>query len=186
MTRGIEHPDTYYFRRVMTDAVRAIDAAAGLAAVDAERIAVAGGSQGGGLALAAAALHPGAKAALIDVPFLCHFPRALRIAQQGPYAELVGYLKVRRTAEARALSTLAYFDGVHLAPRAQSPALFSVALMDPVCPPSTVFAAYHAYQGAKSIEVYPYNEHEGGGAQHQVAQLRWLAGLWRDRSPDPR
>ena len=41
--------------------------------------------------------------------------------------------------------TLSYFDGVNFAARAHAPALFSVALMDAVCPPATVFAAYNAY-----------------------------------------
>ena len=61
--------------------------------------------------------------------------------------------------------------------RATAPGLFSVALMDEICPPSTVFAAYNAYGGPKEIAVYPYNDHEGGGPFHEVAQLRWL----RDR-----
>ena len=38
--------------------------------------------------------------------------------------------------------------------------LFSVGLMDDVCPPSTVFASYHHYAGPKDITVYAYNGHE--------------------------
>ncbi|WP_203994530.1 acetylxylan esterase, partial [Sphaerisporangium rufum] len=67
MTRGILDPEQYYYRRVFTDAVRAVEVAAGHPEVDAERIAVAGASQGGGIAQAAAALQPKARAALIDV-----------------------------------------------------------------------------------------------------------------------
>jgi cephalosporin-C deacetylase len=55
-----------------------------------------------------------------------------------------------------------------------SPALFSVALMDQTCPPSTVYAAYNAYAGPKQMLVYPFNDHEGGQAFHQVEQLQWL------------
>ncbi len=59
------------------------------------------------------------------------------------------------------------------------PALFSVALMDEVCPPSTVFAAYHHYGAgphvAKMINVYPHNGHEGGGPYQLDAQLDWFA-----------
>src|SRR3954447_5030209 len=73
MTRGILNPQTYYYRRVFTDAVRAIEAAQAHPAVDAERIAVTGGSQGGGIALAAAGLSPAAQVAMPDVPFLCHY-----------------------------------------------------------------------------------------------------------------
>jgi hypothetical protein len=36
--------------------------------------------------------------------------------------------------------------------------------MDDVCPPSTVFGAFHAYRGRKQIEVWEYNGHEAGGS----------------------
>ena len=77
MTRGIDDPADYYYRRVYTDAVRAIEAVRGLERVDAARVAVCGGSQGGGIALAAAGLTDGLVAVMPDVPFLCHFERAV-------------------------------------------------------------------------------------------------------------
>ena len=110
MTAGITAPEHYYYRRVFTDAVRAVDAAKSHAAVDQK--------------------------------------------------------------------TLSYFDGQHFAARAACPALYSVALMDQVCPPSTVFASYnHWAHRKKSINVYPWNGHEGGAAEHRFAQLRWLRQL---------
>ena len=48
MTRGILSPESYYYRRLITDAVRAVEAAAAHPLVDAARIVVNGGSQGGG------------------------------------------------------------------------------------------------------------------------------------------
>jgi len=50
-----------------------------------------------------------------------------------------------------------------------------VALMDQICPPSTVFAAYNRYGGPKEIVEYAFNDHEGGGGFHEQAKLRWLA-----------
>ncbi|WP_264295067.1 acetylxylan esterase [Microbispora sitophila] len=61
-----------------------------------------------------------------------------------------------------------------MAAHADVPALFSVALMDDVCPPSTVFAAYNHYTGPKEIDVWPYNMHEGGGVHQEDRRLRWL------------
>ncbi len=87
------------------------------------------------------------------------------------------YLKAHRDHVDRVFRTLAYFDGAVLGRRSSAPALFSVALMDEICPPSTVFAAYHAYGGPKEIEVYPFNDHEGGEAHQQRAQLAWLRRL---------
>jgi cephalosporin-C deacetylase len=174
LSLGIESPHTYYYRRLFTDAVRAVDAARSHPSVDAQRIVVSGGSQGGGIALAAAALADPV-AAMIDFPFLCHYRRALRLTDSQPYAELALYLQTRRDAEDEVFRTLSYFDGVNFAARATAPALFSAGLYDAVCPPSTVFAAHNHYAGDKRIEVYPYNGHEGGGAHHQVKQLRFLA-----------
>ena len=46
--------------------------------------------------------------------------------------------------------------------------------MDASCPPSTGYAAYHAYAGPKELSVYPFNGHEGGEATHDTARLRFL------------
>ncbi|AZS44734.1 Cephalosporin-C deacetylase [Microbacterium oleivorans] len=176
MTRGIDDPETYYYRRVFTDAVRAIDAVRSLPEVDAARVAVCGGSQGGGIAIAAAALSDGLVAAMPDVPFLCHFERAVGMTGRDPYDEVVRYLAVHRGTEERVFETLSYFDGVSFAARAQAASLFSVALLDPICPPSTVFAAFNAWAGAdKEIEVFPFNEHEGGQAHQWMRQAEFLA-----------
>ena len=56
MTKGIEDPQTYYYRRVFVDALRALEAVQSLPDVDASSIAVQGISQGGGITLAAAGL----------------------------------------------------------------------------------------------------------------------------------
>lgn len=183
MTRGIHDPEQHYYRRLMTDAVRAVDAVRALPGVDPQRVTVAGVSQGGGVALAAAGLSDGLAAVMPDVPFLCHYRRAVDITDAFPYGELVQYLAVHRGAQERVFRTMDYFDGVHLARRATAPALFSVALRDTTCPPSTVFAAYNHYAGLTGdrprtdIEVYPFNQHEGGQAHQLERQLRWLPSV---------
>ena len=175
MTRGIDDPDTYFYRRVFTDAVRAVDAMRTLPGVDAGRVAVQGVSQGGGITLAVAGLVPDVVAAMPDVPFLCHFARALDICDKDPFAEVTRYLAVHRPRVDDVLHTLSYFDAVNFAKRATAPTLFSVALMDLICPPSTVYAAYNNYGGpAKEIEVYRFNDHEGGESYQRQAQIRWL------------
>ncbi|MCZ2840132.1 acetylxylan esterase [Modestobacter sp. VKM Ac-2985] len=183
LTRGVLSPHEYYYRRVYTDAVRALDVLRGHPEVDGDRVAVTGTSQGGGIALAVSAFAPGVRAVMPDVPFLCDFPRATRIAPGDPYGEIVRYLKAHRDHGDRVFATLSYFDAAVLARRASAPALFSVALMDQICPPSTVFAAYHAYGGPKEIRVYPYNDHEGGEVHQQREQLTWLRDLLRVPGP---
>ncbi len=175
MTRGILKKETYYYRRLFTDAARAIEAARSHPAVDASRIAVTGGSQGGGLAIAAAGLDGKVQAALPDVPFLCHFDHAVVATDAYPYAEIRDFLKRHRNHEAAVWNTLGYFDGRSFAARATMPTLFSVGLMDDICPPRTVFAAYNRWAGAKEIQVWTYNHHEGGESFQTALKLKRLA-----------
>ena len=175
MTRGIGDPETYFYRRVFTDGVRAVEAIRARAEIDPARIAVVGGSQGGGISLAVAGLVPTIKACMSDVPYLSDFPRAIGVASRDPYLEISRFLSVHRDKVQRALETLSYFDTVSFGPRAKAHALFSVALMDTICPPSTVYGAYNAYGGAsKKMVQYSYNDHEGGGAFQDREQLAWL------------
>ena len=52
-----------------------------------------------------------------------------------------------------------------------------MGLVDDITPASTVFAAFNHYAGPKQIEVYPFNGHDGGGTQHFLAKLAFLASL---------
>jgi cephalosporin-C deacetylase len=178
MTRGILNPKTYYYRRVFSDAVRAIEAARTNPSIDPSKVCVRGTSQGGGITLAATGLENSVVAALPDVPFLCHYRRATHLTDTHPYGEISGYCKTHRDKVEQVFQTLSYFDGVNFAARAKARALFSVGLMDDICPPSTVFAAYNHFQGPKQIRVYEYNNHEGGGVYQERDQIQFLHNLW--------
>ena len=162
MAKGILDKDTYYYRGVYMDAIRAVEVLADLDEVDANRVAVTGASQGGGLALAAAALSNIPKTAIADYPYLCNFERAIAITPTGPYLELPQFF--RRNSgdeiEQQALQTLSYFDVMNLAPEISCPTLVSIGLQDEITPPSTVFAAYNHIPAEKQIKVYKYFGHE--------------------------
>ena len=178
MTRGITDPVDYYYRRVFTDAVLLVEAVRGLPGVDPGRVTVSGGSQGGGITIAVAGLVDGLFAAMPEVPFLCHFERAVGLTDAMPYGEIVRYLAVHRDMVDQTFATLSYFDGVNFAKRASAPALFSVGLIDPVCPPSTVYAARNHWAGgatAAGIVEYAFNEHEAGRGYQWERQAPWLA-----------
>jgi cephalosporin-C deacetylase len=179
MTRGILDPQHYYYRRVFTDAVRAVEAARSHADVDAARIAVTGGSQGGGITIAAAGLIPEVVAAMPDVPFLCHYRRAVEIEDTYPYKEIQDFCHTHRDKVETVFNTLSYFDGMNFAARAKAKTLFSAGLMDKVCPPSTVYAAFNHWTGEKEIRVYPYNGHEGGGSYQTMEKLQFIKGIWK-------
>ena len=175
LTRGIADPETAYYRRLYADAVRLVRDLRGLAQIDPDRIAVLGASQGGAIALAVAGLERVA-AAGVDTPFLCHVMRAVRMTDKEPYFEVVRYLRAHRDAEAAVSRSFGYLDGIGFALRATAHALFSVGLMDDICPPRTVFAAYNHYGGPKDIAVYPYAHHEGGEIDQTRRSLDFLRG----------
>jgi cephalosporin-C deacetylase len=161
MTRGIASPETYYFRRLYTDAVRAVETAAEHPQVDAGRIAVTGFSQGGGLSLAAAALAPElVRLCIADMPYLCDIERGAQIAPEAPYTELTRYLALHPERHDEIVGTLRHVDCALLAPRIRARCIVSVGLMDPICPPSTVYAAFNAITAPKELCVFPYGTHE--------------------------
>ncbi|WP_405554602.1 acetylxylan esterase [Streptomyces canus] len=178
--RGLLDPRDYHYRRLITDAVRAVAAVRALPGVDAPRVAAVGNSQGGGLALAVAGLVPDLAAVLVTAPFLCGIRRALDLTDASPYGEISAYLSVHRGAQEAAYRTLAYMEGVSFARRAAAPAHFGVGLRDTVCPPSGAYAAFNRYgeltgvDTRKEIHAYPYNGHEGGDAVQVRRQLDWL------------
>ncbi len=183
MTLGLLDPARYYYRRLYADAYRLLDVAAALPQTDASRMLVTGRSQGGGISIAVAGLAGLSgvplRAAAPDVPFLCHISRAVEITDADPYGEISRYLAGWRDRTEQAYRTLSYFDGANLGRFATAPAFFSVALMDLVCPPSTVYAAFNHYGGQtppeKEIAVYSHNGHEGGDAYQVDRQLDWFA-----------
>jgi cephalosporin-C deacetylase len=175
MTRGILDPRSYYYRRLYVDAVRGVETAAEHERVDAGRIAVAGFSQGGALALATAALLPGRiSLCQAHMPYLCDIPHAITIAADPPYTELVEFLGNHPEHVARVLDTLRYVDNAVLAGRIRARTTVSVGLMDGCCPPSTVYAAYNAITAPKRIAEYHYSGHELPG-HHLECELEEFA-----------
>jgi cephalosporin-C deacetylase len=188
LTLGLPDPSRHYYRRLFTDAVRAVEAAASHPDVDASRVVTAGGSQGGGLSLAASILRGWLMAdppvaVLADVPFLCHFRRAAELAAETPYTELVEWCSQHRDLAEQAFTAMSYVDLAVLARHGVAPSLWSVALRDPICPPSTVFAAHNRYAGPTDLRVWEWNEHEGGDAFQELEQVAWLSSVGVDVQP---
>jgi cephalosporin-C deacetylase len=182
LTQGIRSPDGYYYRGAYIDALRAVQVLASQPDIDAKRLVAAGGSQGGGLTLATAALcHLSQQTAaptplavaVAEIPFLCHFERAATLVDTEPYREIGRYIQRSGADPAQVFRTLSYFDGMNLARLIEVPTLITVGLMDMCCPPSTIFAAYNALSAPKELFVAPFGEHESFPGVRE-ATMRWL------------
>ena len=174
LTDGIERKETYGYRGVYMDCYRAVDVLRGLDGVDAGRIGVTGGSQGGALTLLTAALRPEVRAAAADVPFLCAIRDAVDLTMSYPFAEIGDLLRLRPELADAVWTTIPYFDIINFAPRITCPVLVSLGLKDDVCPPQTGYALYNALTCPKELKVYPNAAHEGGGFSHGQVKLPWL------------
>ena len=163
--RGLDGaPENLLFRQIFLDTAQLAGLVMDMPDVDQNRLGATGGSQGGGLTLACAALEPRIKRVAPVFPFLCDYQRVWEIDQaKDAYAELQEYFRKfdpRHEREQVIFEKLGYIDVQHLCPRIQGEVLMSTGLMDTVCPPSTQYAAYNKISSPKNIDLYPDYDHE--------------------------
>ncbi|HEY0867185.1 MAG TPA: acetylxylan esterase [Fimbriimonas sp.] len=163
--RGLDDsPEKLLYRSIFLDCAQLARIVMGMDEVDETRVGAAGGSQGGGLTLACAALEPRVARIAPTFPFLSDYYRVWEMdLDQNAYAELRTFLKFfdpRHEREHEVFERLGYIDVQHLAPRIRAEVLMGTGLLDSVTPPSTVFAAYNKIGSKKRMVVYPDYGHE--------------------------
>lgn len=133
--------------------------------VDETRIGVFGGSQGGALTIACAALVPEIKLCAPTYPYLSDYKRVWDMdLDKGAYEGLRYYFRHFDPTHAREneiFEKLGYIDIQFLAPRIRAKVLMQTGLLDTTCPPSTQFAAYNKITSEKDVIIYPDYGHEG-------------------------
>ncbi|MGG4033282.1 alpha/beta fold hydrolase [Paenibacillus cisolokensis] len=180
--RGLDgEPDDLLYRQIFLDTAQLAAIAMSLPEVDPEEVYAAGGSQGGALAIACAALEPRVKKLAPVFPFLSDYRRVWEMdLAKGAYEELSTYFRMfdpQHKREEEIFTRLGYIDIQHLANRIRGEVLFGVGLMDTICPPSTQFAAYNKITSKKRLEIFPDFGHEGlPGLQDKIA--RFFLGLY--------
>lgn len=167
LTYGIVDRNTYSYRGFYMDACRGLDFLLSRGEVDGSRIGVTGHSQGGGLTVTTAALRAEVvKVAAAGAPYLCGFIDAIGLTDSYPYQEIADYLHMNPGSRPQVEETLAYFDGISLAPRIRCPIVVSVGLQDSTCPPETGYAMFNAI-GSSSKRLYAYDGHGHDANQHE-------------------
>ena len=179
--RGLDDPpQQLLFRQIFLDTAQLAGLAMQRPEVDPQRVGATGGSQGGGLTLACAALEPRLKLAAPVFPFLCDYQRVWEMdLATNAYTELRTYFRQfdpRHEREQEIFTKLGYIDCQHLAPRIRAEVLMVTGLMDQICPPSTQFAAYNKITAKKNMVIYPDFGHEGLPGSNDTISA-FMAGL---------
>ena len=179
--RGLEdRPENLLFRQIFLDTAQLAKIVMAMPDVDPARVGATGGSQGGGLTLACAALAPEIARVAPAYPFLSDYKRVWEMDHaKDAYFELQDYFRKFDPLHAREdeiFLKLGHIDVQHLAPRIRGQVMMGIGLMDTVCPPSTQFAAYNKITSKKSLVIYPDFGHEGlpGCADRQ---FEFMSGL---------
>ncbi len=179
--RGLDDtPEKLLFRQIFLDCAQLAGIVMSMPEVDPGRVGATGGSQGGGLTLACAALEPRIKRAAPVFPFLCDYQRVWEMdLAANAYEELRQYFRLfdpLHERECDVFTKLGYVDCQHLAQRIRSEVLMAVGLMDTICPPSTQFAAYNKIESKKDMLIYPDFGHESlPGCSDHI--FEFMAGL---------
>lgn len=170
----VTEPDHYVYRGAYLDCLRAVEFLLSRPEVDPRRIAVSGGSQGGGLALATAALATDHIARCVaGVPFLGDYDhhQAIRDVYR---TEMLAYLPPGDADAPRRLRrSTNLIDTLNLADRIKCPVLMGNGLFDDDCPPHIGFAVFNRLATRKEYRIYPDEAHLLGDAWSRDARA-WL------------
>ena len=164
--RGLDDPDPrkLLYRQIFLDTAQLARVVMSLPEVDPARVGAMGGSQGGALTLACAALEPRIRRAAPIFPFLADYKRVWELdLARDAYAELRTFFRhfdPRHEREDAIFTKLGYIDLQFFAPRIRADVLMLTSLMDTICPPSTQFAIYNRLTAKKEMKLYPDFGHE--------------------------
>lgn len=182
IVRGLnDPPEKLMYRSIFLDCAQLAGIVMDMPEVDSERVGCTGGSQGGALTLACAALEPRIKRAAPQVPFLCDYKRVWEMdLAAAAYQEIKDYFRnydPRHEREDEIFTKLGYVDVQHLAPRIKAEVLMGTGLIDTTCPPSTQFAAYNKITSKKDVKIYPDFGHEPLLGMNDLI-FEFMMGLW--------
>ena len=165
---GSDDRMTYYYRQVFTGMIRGVDYMTSRPDWNHKAIISVGASQGGGLALIAAALDPRITAVVSIVPALGEHTGPLYGRPDAAPSNLI-MGRDKKTPDPKIIAATAYYDTVNFARFVKVPVLMSGGLIDPACPPTTVCSIYNSLSCPKQLDLAPLIGHNQGP---RLAELR--------------
>jgi len=157
LLRGLDDPQKFFYRGAIMDCLRGVDFVASRPEIDTKRIGITGGSQGGMLSFAAAALDKRITLSAPDIPFV---PDSMKGFKMTAWPGMVVRHWLGR-------------DPKNLAGWIECPVLMGVGLPDTAATATTAFAAYNQVRGPKEYRVYPEAGHSTP-PEHDALRMAWI------------
>ena len=174
--RGLDSKNDYYYKGLFLDCIRALDYLNTREDVDTDRIAIWGGSQGGGLSFSTAALDSRVALCIADIPYMCDYPNYFEITY---WKEVSAWFDAHpNTTWETLLNTLSYYDTKNFADKINCPVWMGIGLQDDICPPSTSFVTYNKVLSDKNYIVYK-NERHGQPLEHYEHRFKQLRQFFK-------
>ena len=154
---GANDRDKTFFRTLYMRLMRAMDFLKAQPEWDGKVLVAYGTSQGGGQAIAAAALDDKVSLTVPFVPAICDhsgitigrtngWPHFTKLDKDGKYRKDI-------------VEAARYIDAMNFAAFIKCPAIFTVGYADPTCQPTSVYAAYANVKSPKKIYVLEEARH---------------------------
>lgn len=176
--------ETYGYRGFYADALRALDFMLTRPEIDASRIGVHGGSQGGALSLVTSALRPEiVRCGALAAPYLTGFMDSAALTHSYPYEEMNEYFNTWPERKDRVRKVVSYFDCLNFASKITAPLLIYIGLADDICPPETAFNLRDTLRGDVTFHSYPGSGHEAGVYWEMAKVEAFLAGHLQPATP---
>jgi cephalosporin-C deacetylase-like acetyl esterase len=166
---GKSSRDTLYFRGMYLRVMRALDYVKSLPEWDGKHLIVIGTSQGGGQAIAAAALDPQVTFCRAGVPALSDHSGAL---SNPPHRSgWPRFYRSKEKADPKVVKAASYYDNVYFARRIKAPCYLSAGLIDTVCAPYGIYLVYLNLpdKDKKAIHITPDKGHDAPNPTGQNA-----------------
>lgn len=148
----LDDKDRYYYRRVYTGCIRALDFLCSLPEYDGENLGVIGGSQGGALAMVTAGLDTRVKALVAFYPALCDLTGYLH-GRAGGWPAMFAPQNQKLNNKPEKVATSRYYDVANFARFIKAPGYYSWGYNDPTCPPTSTYSAYNVITAPKQLFV---------------------------------
>lgn len=171
---NMDNPDRYYYKRVITGCVRAIDFIEQLPDFNG-CLATFGGSQGGGLSIIVAGVDPRVNALVSYYPAMSDMiGYTARRAGGWPHT-----LKDKKFHTPEIINTLSYYDVSSFARNVSVPGFYTFGYNDMVCPPTTTMSVYNVINAPKELMVAETTEHFAYNEQNSAA-WNWVINFLKD------